>query len=178
MAAKKANKVTVVVRAAKKMSPKVAAAVLPPYSFCESATATSISPWCIRKVTPEVGQKFGGGVDTPSLCQRVKVSRGWDLQVPLDSKTLKPRPEGRACPDCLPLYRFELWYVECSDYLKEVLGIPDMLDANDPYELRDVAVDAFHSKQTPKEFIDEIFGDEIASQENDIQMAHRAEFEP
>ena len=64
------------------------------YSFCESVTATSISPWCIRPLTA-VGRKLGGGADTPSLCGRVRVGYGWDLQVPVDLKL------SRACPRCV-----------------------------------------------------------------------------
>jgi hypothetical protein len=64
------------------------------YSFCESVTATSISPWCIRRPT-SVGRKLGGGVDTPSLCGRVKIGLGWDLKVPVDVA------HRSACPRCV-----------------------------------------------------------------------------
>ena len=53
------------------------------YSFCEAVLATSVSPWCVRVLTP-IGQKFGGGVDTDSLCGRVQDGMGWDLPVPFD----------------------------------------------------------------------------------------------
>ena len=56
-------------------------------------------------MTPDVGLKLGGGVDTDSLCGRVKHGLGWDLSVPLTDRTLKTRPEGRACNKCLPLYQ-------------------------------------------------------------------------
>lgn len=54
------------------------------YSFCEPSTAGPCAPWCIRKLTA-AGQKFGGGVDTPSLCGRVKPcgeggADGWDVR--------------------------------------------------------------------------------------------------
>jgi len=49
-------------------------------SFCESVTASSLSPWCVRKLT-SAGKKLGGGVDTESLCGRVRLGSGWDLDV-------------------------------------------------------------------------------------------------
>ena len=68
------------------------------YSFCESVTATSISPWCIRPLTKE-GKKLSGGVDTPSLCGRVEKGRGWDMQTPVSVT------ESRACKKCLEILR-------------------------------------------------------------------------
>lgn len=60
------------------------------YSFCESVIG--IGPWHIRVLTP-VGQKLGGGIDSPSLCGRVRPDGddtpthrglgGWDLNVPI-----------------------------------------------------------------------------------------------
>lgn len=67
------------------------------YSFCENVHAVT-SFWHIRKLTKE-GQKFGGGVDTGSLCGRVKAPHGWDLNVELTIHHLK-----HACPKCVDLY--------------------------------------------------------------------------
>ena len=72
---------------------------LPEYSFCESVHATSISPWCIRKLT-DIGRKLGGGVDTESLCGRVEKVKGWDLSVELDNHHLN----NNACKKCLEIY--------------------------------------------------------------------------
>lgn len=62
------------------------------YSFCEAVTASSISPWCVRKLT-SARQKLGGGVDTSSLCGRVRAGMGWDLAVAvsLDHPSLCPK---------------------------------------------------------------------------------------
>lgn len=68
------------------------------FSFCESVTASSISPWHLRKLT-KVGRKLGGGIDTPSLCERVK--QGWDLEVEITEFHL----EKNTCRDCLRAYR-------------------------------------------------------------------------
>lgn len=73
------------------------------YSFCESVIATSISPWCIRKLD-ETGRHLGGGITTPSLCGRVRpISReprglgGWDL-----GENVKITfGHTKACPRCL-----------------------------------------------------------------------------
>lgn len=68
---------------------------MPDYGYCESVTATSISPWCIRVLTTK-GRKLGGGIDTASLCGRVKPHQGWDLSVKVDPGK---QPVG-VCPRC------------------------------------------------------------------------------
>lgn len=70
------------------------------YSFCESVHASSLSPWHIRPLT-DAGRKLGGGVDTPSLCGRVEVDKGWDLSVPFDAKN---RAMGSICQKCLEVF--------------------------------------------------------------------------
>lgn len=65
---------------------------VPEYSFCETVTATSISPWHIRKLT-EKGKKLGGGADTLALCG-IKVS--CDLKTDIDEIHLK-----HACKKCV-----------------------------------------------------------------------------
>lgn len=69
------------------------------YSFCESVTATSMSPWHIRRLT-KVGRKLGGGIDTPSLCGRVRKEKGWDLETPINAFHLA----NGCCPECLKLF--------------------------------------------------------------------------
>lgn len=68
------------------------------YSLCEGVRATSMSPWHLRRLT-EKGPKYGGGIDTGSLCGRVKVRWGWDLNV-----TITPHHLGHTCPDCVEIY--------------------------------------------------------------------------
>lgn len=72
-------------------------------AYCEPVTAGPLAPWCIRKLS-DVGLKTTGGVDTPSLCGRVKPFGrgkgelgGWDLRVPVDLQ----RPANLACKKCL-----------------------------------------------------------------------------
>lgn len=68
------------------------------YSFCESVTATSFSPWHIRKLT-DAGRKLTGGIDTDSLCERVKAScGGWDLRVEITKSQLSGT---HICKTCL-----------------------------------------------------------------------------
>lgn len=82
------------------------------FSFCESSLASSMSPWHIRVLT-EVGLRPSGGVDTTSLCGRVKPYSivggfgGWDLHV-------RPAPDlgpwlkrGSVCIACAELYKKE-----------------------------------------------------------------------
>ncbi len=68
------------------------------YSFCESTYATGESSWHIRELT-DVGQRLGGGIDTPSLCGKVKPPWGWDLKVNMSKHHL-----GHGCPKCKELY--------------------------------------------------------------------------
>jgi hypothetical protein len=86
------------------------------YSFCESVTASALSPHHIRKLT-DVGLKLGGGVDTPTLCGKdIHITNGWDTSVvePDDGPRLfdmsAPRTGGindaswRACRPCVVVY--------------------------------------------------------------------------
>lgn len=66
------------------------------YSFCESVTASSISPWCIRELSSD-GRMLGGGVQTNSLCGRVKSPHGWDIDVRVN--TTHPH----ACAKCVAI---------------------------------------------------------------------------
>jgi len=69
------------------------------YSFCETVTASSVSPWHIRELTA-VGRKLGGGADTLALCGR-EVS--WDLSGGV--KIFEHRM--RACSSCWIIYERE-----------------------------------------------------------------------
>jgi hypothetical protein len=68
------------------------------FAFCETITASSISPWHIRRLTSR-GKKLGGGADTPALCGR-KVA--WDLELEVSMHHLT-----QCCPKCSQLYREE-----------------------------------------------------------------------
>jgi hypothetical protein len=69
-------------------------------TFCESVHATGNSPWHLRLREGE--KKLTGGVDTDSLCGRVKAPHGWDLKV-------EPRQIGIehdfVCSRCREKYR-------------------------------------------------------------------------
>jgi hypothetical protein len=81
----------------------------PPYAFCEPVFATSLRPWCIRKLG-KAGLKLGGGIDTPSLCGRVqpsctsggKGSGGWD-----NSVRIMPQHLTHCCATCRAIYKRE-----------------------------------------------------------------------
>jgi hypothetical protein len=90
----------------------------PPYTFCEPQWVTGPSPWCIRKTTA-VGPRFGGGIDTPSLCGRVPAHKGWDLEVRLSEHHLS-----HACQKCAEKYRdllrTEVFYSKAYDLLVDL----------------------------------------------------------
>jgi hypothetical protein len=62
-------------------------------SFCESVAATGRGKWHLRYLT-DAGPKYGGGIDTPSLCGHVK--DGWDLEVEITQFHL----EHNTCEEC------------------------------------------------------------------------------
>lgn len=89
-----------------RQSTKAPAEKPPEYVFCESSTASSTSPWHIRKVS-SIGLKLGGGIDTPSLCGRVRPIGddlrgfgGWDLNVGISEHHLT-----HCCKACADAYK-------------------------------------------------------------------------
>lgn len=69
------------------------------YSYCESVTASGSSPWHIRRLT-DAGRKTGGGIDTDSLCGRVKAPYGWDLE-----RAVHRAHYEFVCPTCYLAYK-------------------------------------------------------------------------
>jgi hypothetical protein len=60
-------------------------------------TASSSSPWHIRELT-SVGQKMGGGADTPALCGRTV---SWDRGFPFNQL----RANAGVCTICFAVLR-------------------------------------------------------------------------
>lgn len=77
----------------------------PPYAFCESVHAASLSPWHIRKTT-NTGLHLGGAIDTDSLCKRVTAHPwgGWDLSVRITEDHLNSK---HVCAHCVAVYKDE-----------------------------------------------------------------------
>lgn len=71
------------------------------YAFCEPVVAGSNSPWCLRKITDK-GLRPGGGVDSNSLCGRVKAPYGWDVDVPVTQDRVD---SDFVCKRCLEVLR-------------------------------------------------------------------------
>lgn len=76
------------------------------YSFCECAVANSTNRWHIRMLTDN-GPKYSGGIDSESLCRRVRPKpwSGWDIKVDFDEliKRFAGDLEG-LCKDCYSKY--------------------------------------------------------------------------
>lgn len=68
------------------------------YTFCESSSATGLSPWHIRCLSVK-GPKFGGGADTPFLCNR-EYFNAWDIRVEIDAHHLQ-----HACKACVEIFK-------------------------------------------------------------------------
>lgn len=81
------------------------------YAFCEPTIAAPNAPWCIRPVSG-AGRKYGGGIDTASLCGRVKPYEhggqgGWDVRDEVTEDVLEDRSHARpiVCPRCVARLR-------------------------------------------------------------------------
>lgn len=82
----------------------MSAATVPTFCYCESVHTDSATPWHIRKPTSRLGLRLQGGIDTASLCKRLKPRRqggtgGWDLPVPVTDK------QDGVCPNCFAEYQ-------------------------------------------------------------------------
>lgn len=85
------------------------------YSLCEPSQAAAMAKWHVRKLS-DAGPKYGGGIDTPSLCKKVqpwgepvpgkkyKGYGGWDLEVRITQHHL----EHNVCGECRTLLLEEL----------------------------------------------------------------------
>lgn len=74
------------------------------YSFCEPSDG--VGRWHIRQLT-SAGPRYSGGIDTASLCERVKPyamggAGGWDVQHEVTAESVgRVRP----CPQCAEEYQ-------------------------------------------------------------------------
>lgn len=78
---------------------------IPLYAFCEPSYASSWSRWHIRPINPNTGLKLSGGIDTESLCGRIKPfgsggHGGWDLNVRIDE-----HHSNHSCAECVAEYK-------------------------------------------------------------------------
>jgi hypothetical protein len=74
----------------------------------------------------------------------------------------KPRPS------------FEEWSKDCAAVAKEILGLSDTLDPEDPYELRDLMRDAYDRRESPRALIEGAFEEDLARADYDEQLAAEA----
>lgn len=75
----------------------------------------------------------------------------------------------------MPNRTFHRYRSSCSTWAIRLVGIDDILDADDPYELAVVMKDAFDQGVSAQSFIRDIFADDLASALNDSIMAAEAE---
>lgn len=59
---------------------------------------------------------------------------------------------------------FEQWKKDCSKSAKRLVGIGDLLDDSDPYDVFRAMDEAFKKGQGPNDFIEEIFAEDLARQ--------------
>ncbi len=89
----------------------------PEYAFCESVHAAPLAAWHIRRVG-EAGLKLGGGIDTPSLCGRLRPfgdhvgervgTGGGYWRGRILPRHLEAAPKGErpiCCPECAAEYK-------------------------------------------------------------------------
>lgn len=70
--------------------------------------------------------------------------------------------------------KFEKWKKECSKVAKDLVGLDDLLEECDPYDLFEAMEHAFKEQTEPQDFIEEMFAEDLASLENDRQMEAEA----
>lgn len=75
----------------------------------------------------------------------------------------------------MPTRTFARYRSSCATWAIRLVGIDDILDADDPYELAVVMKDAFDQGVPAQAFIRDIFAEDLASTMNDSIMAAEAE---
>ena len=69
---------------------------------------------------------------------------------------------------------YEAWQELVKKRTESLLGLGDIWDEDDPYDLFESARAAFADDITPEHFVAEMFADDIASRENDALMEAEA----
>lgn len=105
------------------------------FSLCEPSCAIANGIWHIRRLT-KVGQKLGGGIDTPSLCGHVKTKQGWDLETEICQELFNKR---WICKGCWEEYQ----------KIKEVMSQDDEIKKLRELLLCAVEVITIHEHQCP-----------------------------
>jgi hypothetical protein len=75
-----------------------------------------------------------------------------------------------------PTDKFEVWKTKAALYAKThpALCLDDILAPDDPYDLAEAMPAAFEAGQSPKDFIEEVFEEDITSREYDEHLANEA----
>jgi hypothetical protein len=69
---------------------------------------------------------------------------------------------------------FEDWKAIAAKHAEQLVNIADMWDADDPYNLAEVAIEAYDVHQSPRAFVEEQFADDIARFAYDAKLAQEA----
>lgn len=69
------------------------------------------------------------------------------------------------------------WLLACAQHAEELLGIGDLMAADDPYDALDFLKDAYAVGSTPQKAVEELFADDLASMAHDELMRAEAEAE-
>jgi hypothetical protein len=72
---------------------------------------------------------------------------------------------------------FAAWSKQVAKVADELLGLGDCMGEGDPYELAELAKDAYAKGQKPRTFVEEAFEEDLAKREYDAQLAAEAEEE-
>ena len=106
------------------------------------------------------GRKAGNG---PATAQRVRDLKDKEAQR-VAERSAKPTD------------KFGVWKAKAALYAKThpALCLDDILAPDDPYELAEAMPAAFETGQSPEEFIEEVFDEDITSREYDEHLANEA----
>lgn len=69
---------------------------------------------------------------------------------------------------------FKEWQKRCSSLAKRYVDLTDILDDDDPYDLKDAMDEYYEDGATPEEFIQEMFADDLAKRGYDEDLARQA----
>lgn len=69
-----------------------------------------------------------------------------------------------------PALTFEEWKAKAAAHALEILEIDECFDEADSYDLAKLAVEAFKAGTSPGDFIEDVFGEDIARREYDDHL--------
>jgi hypothetical protein len=100
------------------------------------------------------------------------VVKTFDRKVTIRTDRMHPHSTGFRL--VLSNNRFEAWKKQAAEHCKKLVGIVDIWAKDDPYDLAKAAEAAMLANQSPFEFVEEVFAEDITRAEHEHQQADEA----